>query len=260
MDTVIAIALSLAAASAASGQVPVNGLVGYWKGDRSAADASAIGNDGSFSGSYVSGRPGGHAAFDLATDKVRISDQAQYPSHTLLGWTVGFWFNTNGRQLRDSFFLGQDDGSGFRPKWFIDYGYTVFGPTNTFVWHVNDFNQERIFLQSQFVDPTSIENAWNHLTVVTDNVNSTVAFYLNGLGIGSAGLPSYVLQTSSQLVFGATEPGLGYSGLMNDVTLYDRALSSSEVWQLYEANIPAPSAPLALLGVGVLSTVLRRRQ
>lgn len=233
---------------------PTEGLIGYWSGNRTAADSSPIGNHGSFGGSYVAGRSGGDAAFDLATAKVTIPDNPAYDFHSYPGWTVGFWFNTNGLPVDPNHdtFLGQDNGSGFKPKWFIDYGYTVFGPNNSFVWHVNDFNTERIFLLS---DPVTLPLGWNQLTVVVDT--SAVDFYLNGLPIGVAALPSYVLQPSAPLVFGQAE-SLNFNGLMNDVAIFGRALSAPEVAALVSSTAPEPSsAILTLLGAGV-SLMLRR--
>ncbi|HVT12368.1 MAG TPA: LamG-like jellyroll fold domain-containing protein [Fimbriimonadaceae bacterium] len=214
--------------------LPLDGLIGYWPGYGSARDYSPVGNDGSFGGQYVMGAPGGRA-FDLSTDLVTIPASPIYNLRSYPGWTVGFWFNTNGIQLGNNgfVFLGQDNGSGYRPKWFIDYGYTVYGPNSSFVWHVNDNNQERIFLQSQ---PVTLPTGWNQLTVVTDNIGGTVAFYLNGQSIGVDSLPNYVLQTGAPLIFGYAEPGLGYRGLLNNVVLYDRALTAYEVLRVVGAS------------------------
>jgi len=240
----------------ANAQIPTDGLIGYWTGNNTAADSSAdissVGNrnNGSFGGSYVPGGPGGDAAFDLSTGKVTIPSISAYDFHNYPGWTVGFWFNSNGTSLSSNgTFLGQDHGSGYEPKWLIDYGYTVFGPNSDFVWHVNDYNQERIFLTSQSQSPAP--TGWNQMTVVIDNSASSVAFYLNGLPIGTDALPNYVLETTDPLVFGYAEPGLSYSGLMNNVTIYDRALSAQEVMAFQ--NVPEPSAALlALIGAGML--------
>jgi hypothetical protein len=132
---------------------PTNGLIGFWPGNYSAEDFSPTGNNGSFGGNYVPGRSGGDAAFNLATGIVTIPNNSVYDQFQYYpGWTVGFWFNENGIQPNgnNNLFLGQDNGSGYQPKWFIDYGYTVFvAPNSNFVWHVNDYNTERIFLVSE---------------------------------------------------------------------------------------------------------------
>jgi hypothetical protein len=216
---------------------PTNGLIGFWTGNDTATDSSMVGNNGTFGGSYTPGCPGGGgAAFNLATGYVYIPNDSVYDNFQRYpGWTVGFWFNANGT-AGPYFFLGQDNGSGYQPKWFVDYGYTVYGPLSAFVWHVNDYNTERIFLSSSTVSP--FPNGWNHLTVVTNNSSTSVAFYLNGVPIGGyvlGGAPGYVLETTAPLIFGEME-GFTYHGLMCDVALYDRALSPQEVVSLVNSG------------------------
>ena len=245
--------------------IPANGLIGYWSGNNTAADTSATSNNGSFGGTYAPGRAGGDAAFNLATGKVVIPNVPIYDTfQNDSGWTVGFWFNVNGTSANDDLFLGQDNGSGYQPKWFIDYGYSVWTPyTGDFVWHVNDYNTERIFVGSQ---ASPLPTGWNQLTVVTNNSNDTVTFYLNGQSLGTEDIgSSYVLQTDASLVFGAAE-GLTFNGLMNDVAIYDRALSEQEVNSLVDATAEvAPLPPviwgeLALFGAVLGLKLIRRRE
>ena len=209
--------------------IPTNGLIGFWSGNGNAVDGSAQANNGSFGGSYVNGRPGGDKAFDLGSGKVSAPNVAAYNFTASPQWTVAFWFNTNGISLNggatNMTFLGQDNGSGFKPKWFIDYGYSVYGLAPKFMWHVNDFNQERIFLGS---DNIALPTGWNQLTVVV--TASNVLFYLNGQLIGSPSLSgTYVCNPSANLIFGQAESPFRFDGLMNDVALYNRALSAQEV-------------------------------
>ena len=239
--------LAAAHATAAVVVAPTSGLIGYWSGDSTAADSSPVGNNGSFGGSYVSGRPGGDAAFDLSSANVVIPNNPVYDNfQNDPGWTVGLWFNTNGiaPNSTNDLFLGQDNGSGFQPKWFIDYGYTVFGPNTDFVWHVNDSNQERIFLTSDSINP--LPAGWNQLTVVIDNANRVLDFYLNGLPIGTDSLPNYVLETTAPLIFGEAE-GFTFGGFMNDVAIYDRALSPQDVTELVDSTQPIPESSSTFL-------------
>lgn len=238
---------------------PTNGLVGYWPGNNSAEDFSSLGNNGVFNGSYAAGRTGGDAAFNLDGINAYIPNNQAYDDfHMDSGWTVGFWFNPEGQAPNGDVFIGQDNGSGFQPKWFIDYGYTVFGSNSSFVWHVNDSNQERIFLLS---DPVTYPTGWSQLTVVTDNINRVVTFYLNGQSIGSDPLPDYVLETNAQLILGGEE-GLNFNGLMNEVVLYDRALSPQEVAWLANSTepVPEPSSALFLCGLAWIGGLKRIRK
>jgi hypothetical protein len=211
--------------------VPTNGLVGYWPADGNAHDISAVANSGSFAGSYAPGPTG--QAFNLATAKVSIPNNAAYNFKSYSGWSVGFWFEGSGISGNNGLFLGQDNGSGYNPKWFIDYGYSVYGNGNYYYLHVNDYNQERIFINSQ-TEPSP--TGWNQLTVTVNNTNNgAVSFYLNGQPIGTGTLGNYTLETSAPLLFGQAE-GLAYNGLISDVVIYDRTLSTNEIHQL--ATVP----------------------
>src|SRR6185437_9253941 len=135
-----------------------DGLIGYWSANNSAADSSSLHNDGVFTGDYVAGRPGAGQAFNLATAKVYIPDIPAYTFQHYAGWTVGFWFDTNGIDLNsgNGTFLGQDVSAGEAPKWFIDWGY---GHGNAFEIHLNNYGSNpRVFLPSS---PTAIPAGWD---------------------------------------------------------------------------------------------------
>lgn len=236
--------------------IPLDGLVGHWTGNGNALDTSLVGNNGSFSGSYAPGAPHGGQAFNLASGKVVIPDNPAYNFQRYDGWSVGFWFNPNGSSLFNAVFLGQDNGSGYRPKWFVDWGYTVFGNNDGFNFHVNDFNQERIFVTSQSA-PAATLNGWNQLTITIDNLHSgRVDFYLNGNDIGTAYMGNYVLQPTAPLVLGFAE-GFTYNGLMSDVVLYDRVLTADEAKQL---AVPDVSSSFLLLSLGTAAIGVARKR
>lgn len=209
--------------------MPKHGLIGYWQGNGNADDSSKIGNNGSFSGSYVPGHRPHHEAFDLSTGAVSVPNIETYDLQKYRGWTVGFWFDTNGMVLgnNNGTFLGSDGGGGCNSKWFVDYGYSP-DPSNTFVLHLNKPNcADEKFLQSESV---TIPSGWNQLTVVREQ--KQVAFYLNGQSVGVAAYSKGTPYPGAPLSFGALEQCCNYYGWMDDVVLYDRALTAQEVQEL----------------------------
>ena len=77
-----------------------------------------------------------------------------------------------------------------------------------------------------------------------------------------------IIANSAPFLIGGVDvsgvPTASYTGLVDDVRVYDNALSSSEIQSLFDnpgSTIPEPSTCAAIIGVGALAfTVWRRRQ
>lgn len=115
------------------------------------------------------------------------------------------------------------------------------------------------------------DGAWNHLVMTVDlaDSNAQLALYINGVLAESstltyAAFPNYNNFEIGRLARrnnGAFSPVDPYQGLIDDVQVYDHALSASEVLFLHNnpgVAVPEPSA-FALAGLGVLSLFRRKR-
>ncbi len=72
-------------------------------------------------------------------------------------------------------------------------------------------------------------NRWTHVAAVMDSANA-VSFYVNGIFQRKvAGAAPVSPDTDDILVVGATSSADSFTGLLNDVAVFDRALSASEV-------------------------------
>lgn len=86
---------------------------------------------------------------------------------------------------------------------------------------------------------------WQHVAVTRSfsGTNSTVTFYIDGVEAGSSTLDTGPAQASSDPLWisrdgyhtGYTSQG-SYAGLMDEVQIYDRALSASEITRIYTNN------------------------
>ncbi len=237
---------TLAPLEFAGANIVTNGLIGHWTGNGNASDSSPTGNNGSFAGSYAAGVDG--QAFDLSTAKVSVPDNPAYSFGP--AFSVGFWFNINGTNPTSSVFVGQDEGGGGTSKWFIDYDYQH---ASSFELHLN--GPSVAFLGS---NPVTLANGWNQLTLVKDS--SDYSFYLNGNNIGSNTFGGTFPDPNFALIFGQAEGGFNFNGLMEDVVLYNRALTGSEVQTLATANaVPIP-ATIWLFGSALAGLVKFRRR
>ena len=72
---------------------------------------------------------------------------------------------------------------------------------------------------------------WTHVAVTFDG--TTARFYLNGVQTGSGSF-SFGLDTEAALHFGSDDPngGNAFNGALDEVRLYDKALSAAEILKL----------------------------
>ena len=94
---------------------------------------------------------------------------------------------------------------------------------------------------------TLSSGVWTHLAFVFDHANNLLTFYANGAVLGTVTVTAALKGTADPLIIGQQNVA-GYSfpmnGLLDDLRLYNRALSSSEVSSLAGMGSSRPPAPL----------------
>ena len=119
------------------------------------------------------------------------------------------------------------------------------------------------------IGTSDIQNGgWHHIVATTTN-GGGVFVYVNGvLEVSNAGANANIASTTTELWVGNNPNAASrmWDGRIDDIGLWDRALSLSEVQEIYNAGIsgnslaaiPEPSAAL-LAGLGSLLLLRRRR-
>jgi hypothetical protein len=75
---------------------------------------------------------------------------------------------------------------------------------------------------------------WSHATVVVDQPRSLLSFYVDGALAHSTDLPGLIRRGTSDLLMGKwAGEGRLFSGAIDDVSIYDRALLPAEVAELH---------------------------
>ena len=179
----------------------------------SVPDVSGNGNTATVVGAFWStqGRYGGAMSFDGIGSVVRV---AASPSLTLSSaMTLSGWINPSATQSgwrtivqrqTDSYFLNAShDAGSLRP---------AGGGTNWFVG-----------------GPTaSPVGAWTHVALTYDG--TTLRLFVNGAEIASRGASGQITPSSSPLWIGGNSPfGEYFAGLIDDVRVYSRALTPTEI-------------------------------
>lgn len=94
---------------------------------------------------------------------------------------------------------------------------------------------------SKTVNDTSAPTGWFQLAITWSKTDDQLKVYLNGAQVGSTqtGLGTWtgnLLSTANVIGAASTAGNVPWSGQMNDVRLYDRPLSASEISSLYNGN------------------------
>jgi hypothetical protein len=95
---------------------------------------------------------------------------------------------------------------------------------------------------------TVLSNVWTHVAGVYDNVAQTLKIYINGTEVpttapGSAAVPASMYNPSLPVTIGNRNQATWtpYYGMLDEVRIYNRALSAADIAAL--AVIPEPSTP-----------------
>jgi concanavalin A-like lectin/glucanase superfamily protein len=213
------------------------GLVGYWPLDEGVGtttyDASGSGHNGTFGSTAPTWTTGKIGAYALVFDG---------SSTSVLNNTGGFL--PTGSSARTISFWAYPLSSGNYPAAFA-YGCATEGNgcgdagTGKYVSvEVSTGWGFRVDAETCGIPGPAVpspQQAWHFFTVVF-NGNNTLTFYIDGVG-GSPVTPSCTINTAAGGGFSMGTGRWGYfNGTLDDVRVYDRALSAAEIVTLYNAG------------------------
>ncbi|MFQ6026036.1 MAG: LamG-like jellyroll fold domain-containing protein [Dehalococcoidia bacterium] len=132
-----------------------------------------------------------------------------------------------------------------------------------------DSHRFRFNLNTSSVSSTSLDTAqgyndgqWHHIAAIRDVEGGRMRIYVDGVEVASRSNPAGSVTNSANLAIGSkdTLDDDFFNGILDEVALYDRALSPEEVSALFEPNQPppdasAPSVPSGLTAAATLSDV-----
>jgi hypothetical protein len=224
-------------------QIPTNGLVAYYPFNGNANDESGNGNNGSAYGSAA-----------IAVDRFGSQDKAfafgglnsigyiKVPNSNSLKFqnacTYSLWVKLAGLYGMNGWGQGVAEGVHCVFAKDADQGGKLNGVilgsdiNNYFLTWVSWIGNQ----QSALITGSHL-GQWVHLVYVLDSQNSSITFYVDGMLSGSYQTSfSFAASNNTDLFFGKFNlSGYPYplNGSIDDIAIYDRALSMPEIEQIY---------------------------
>jgi len=220
---------------------PPSGLTNWWPGQNNANDVIG-GLNGTLSNgtSFASGFVG--QAFSFNGVNQYVTNAVPALTNILNSYSMEFWAKpTAGRQATTESTTGTAGIANQRYAIFPNNGR--FGAAGAGVSvgtnGVSVFEHASAYLPSLLVYDVAITN-WVHVAVVYSNQQPTL--YLNG-SLVRTGLTS-THSSSPSTCLGENGLGYGYyAGLLDEVSIYDRALTVAEILSIYSASNSGKCGP-----------------
>jgi hypothetical protein len=222
-------------------------LAGYWKfdeasGSSTAADSSANANTGALIGfadissCWVGGLTNGALNFNgdastadlvaipaVGTPAPAVLDFNASPALTLAAWVKASLPQTNGAAI-----ICKGAGGGGEQ-------YAMDLSNGTFRFYARDTNGAAMNLNTS----VPVNGTWQHVAAVLDVTNGIMNYYVNGQLVGVTIPPASLNTNNHEVSIGnrqsgaATPYNLPFSGAIDDVRIYARALNSADIQALY---------------------------
>jgi hypothetical protein len=222
--------------NAVSGSL-TQGLVGYWPFCGNANDDSGNGNNGTVNGAT------------LTTDRFGNSNSAYSfngVSNTI-SYNSTFVFNQNSDGALSFWFENESILSNIYSTLF--FSKTTLGENNRFNLYLQPLPDNLLRFTLDYRESNSNLHILNTLQPITNNIwNNLIisrslnvySLYLNGILVGTVTDTTPNLPNEIGWLIGSNPNGFGvpifYQGKIDDIGFWNRALTSSEVTQLYNQN------------------------
>ena len=207
---------------------PAAGLVaayGFEEGSGSTAnDSSGNGIDGSIQGAVwtTSGRYGKALSFNGSSGFVDLGNPPELQITGSMTWSA--WVYATANPADDGQIIAKSDNfSGWQSKSSEDSGPQTFGIA------ISDGVNPRVQRYSTTVRSLNI---WYHVAGVYDSAARTLDIYINGVrdnGLLRGTVPASQASPAVNVNIGRRTGGLYFSGIIDEVRIYNRALTTTEI-------------------------------
>jgi hypothetical protein len=216
--------------------VPSNGLVGYWPFEGNANDASIHNNNGIVTGATLTQDRFGKAnfaySFNGGANYIQVANDSSF-NFTKNRMTVSFWMLTTVTTPVNNVhtLISKQNSSGANQS-----GFNIAKENSlTYLLIKNGPNTSQGYSR---VPSASLLNSWHHLVYVADS--GILKSYLDGQLIKTDTTNAAIGLSTQAMRFGKpiySTFNSEFNGTLDDIGIWNRALTPQEVTSLYNGNI-----------------------
>jgi hypothetical protein len=213
-----------------------SGLLAWWPAEYNAYDVAGTNNGTLENGaSFAPGEAG--YAFSLNG----LNQYVSVPNNTMWGFgtnafSIDLWANFSAVG-GTSAFLASDEGGGSTHKWIL----WLNGSTLQLL--VQTPPGGATYIGSASLSPAF--GQWYHIALIRSG--SSFQFYNDGILVSSNSSTVVIPTPNAPLTIGQAEGEFHFSGLLDDIRIYNRALSFSEIQAIYRAGTNGMCAPTSVM-------------
>ncbi len=220
-----------------------SGLIAHYKFDGNASDSSGNENNGAVNGAVLTSDRFGNSnsaySFDGISDYIKIESSGTLSVSKI---TVSSWIkleqNIGNTQAR---IICRQNTNGGKESW----GLEIFGngysssTGNNLTFHSGNGSDAK-----KLISPVNLEaGKWYHVVAVNDGNNQSI--YINAnLSSVTPSTGNVYSSNNAPIHIGKTNPGntFFFPGDIDDIRIYNRALSDSEIQELYQGETSCTSS------------------
>ena len=241
------------------------GLVAYYPLNGNANDVVGT-NNGSIQGGagFTNGVSGESLAFTNADAAVFIPASTSLDVGKGAGLTLSVWIKpTDITQGYPLFEWNHSNYFGYWAPWGVHFWCAPGQPTTGSAGpggpgqlYANILDESYNWHQLGSAGGVVNSNGFQHVVLTYDSSSGVATIYYNGQIVSQANLGSFIPQTSYDLYLGRRiSDGGVFSGLMDEAMVFSRALTASEVSELYLSEVPKIGPAIVSQPLSVTNTV-----
>ncbi len=248
---------------------PPSGMVGWWPADGNATDIAGN-NHGTLKNgaTFAAGKVGQAFSFDGVDSVVEIANEAKFDFDGTDAFTIDAWIKTSPKVVGDHIIVAKQNINPAQPVSYPGYGLVIddsIGPPKPYV-HTDAL---MLILQHGWPDQIIwvrgttdiIDGQWHHVAGTYDGSGSAsgVKLYVDGvlesMIVEQDDLGANTILNNAPLTIGTRKDNtadVAFNGLIDEVEVYNRALTASEIQSIYNAGSDgkcklAGSTPITVL-------------